>query len=97
MEELTVARGIQSALLKYARSRFGRDSAPVVPLAFCVVQLAQLLSRYPNGITETIIHSETQAAFDDYRQLLRFAHVAVVQQPMTASAFQLVMISKFEF
>ena len=41
-----------------------------VPVAFALAQLAQLLQRYANGVTETIVHSETQVAFDEYRHLL---------------------------
>jgi hypothetical protein len=32
-------------------------------------QVLQLLHRYPNGITDTILHSESQSAFDEYRLL----------------------------
>jgi hypothetical protein len=67
--ELAVASSIQQQLTAYARSRFG-DASPRVPLSFALSQLAQLLSRYTNGVTETIVHSETQSAFDEYRKLL---------------------------
>ncbi len=86
MEELELAHRVQAQLSHYARMRFGirapvsasssssssSSSSPssTVPVAFALAQLAQLLQRYANGVTETIVHSETQVAFDEYRHLL---------------------------
>jgi hypothetical protein len=64
---LALSDALSRQLSSYCATKY--HAVEHVPWSFCVSQVLQLLSRYPNGVTEAILLSESQSAYDEYRLL----------------------------